>query len=279
MALIPKKNIGEKLAELIYKGIQDKDGGEQWLTKLGASSIGNECRRALWYSWRGFNHEVFEGRILRLFGTGHQQEARIIADMRQAGAEIWDKDEETGKQYRWLDETGHFICKPDGVIRWAPYMNNAHILEVKSHNDKSYVDLVKNGVRVSKPDHNWQMQSGMYFSGLHAALYVGINKNDEQLHLEIVERDEVLIRRLYETKESVIKATIPPARISENQSLYSCQWCPHLEVCAGREGPLINCRTCVHSKPIEDGEWACMKHGTVLDHAAQLKGCEDHEPY
>ncbi len=280
MAGIPLKNKGDRMVEMIYQAIEEEDGREQWLTRIGASSIGDECRRSLWYSWRGFTHELIEGRVLRLFKTGHLQEDRIVEDLQRAGAEVWAIDETTGKQFTWLDETGHYVTKPDGVIKWPPFVPVPFVLEIKTHNDKSFQALRKNGVVASKPEHVWQMNSAMWLSGLTGAVYVSLNKNDEDYHIEVLPRDELIIKRLYENKQAVITATIPPARVSETQSHYQCRWCDHLSVCSGYDKPLRNCRTCLSSEPLmENGEWVCTKHGNILDRETQKVGCEDYESY
>jgi hypothetical protein len=46
---------------------------------LGASEMGEECWRKLWYKFRWVKREQFSGRMLRLFNVGHQAEPRFIA--------------------------------------------------------------------------------------------------------------------------------------------------------------------------------------------------------
>ena len=52
---------------------------------LGASIIGDPCHRKLFYSFRWVSPpERFDGRMVRLFETGHREEALMIADLRHA---------------------------------------------------------------------------------------------------------------------------------------------------------------------------------------------------
>ncbi len=76
---------GLELIDKIYEGYVREDNNDKlYLGRLGSSSIGNECIRETWFSWRAFDREEFEGRVLRLFGTGHWQEDRVVEDLRRA---------------------------------------------------------------------------------------------------------------------------------------------------------------------------------------------------
>ena len=41
---------------------------------LGASVIGNKCKRAIWFNFRWVKKPEFSGRQLRLFNRGHKEE-------------------------------------------------------------------------------------------------------------------------------------------------------------------------------------------------------------
>ena len=64
-----------------------------YFTRLGASSIGTECIRKIYFQWRNFAKKQLDGRILRLFETGYIQEDRIIKDLHNSGLEVWAVDE------------------------------------------------------------------------------------------------------------------------------------------------------------------------------------------
>jgi hypothetical protein len=52
------------------------DDGFRW--HLGASLIGHECKRYLFYVFRWCFKENFDGRMQRLFNRGHREEERFI---------------------------------------------------------------------------------------------------------------------------------------------------------------------------------------------------------
>lgn len=63
---------------------------------LGASIIGKDCERALWYDFRWATRALHQGRVLRLFETGVREEARLVQNLRATGATVLDVDPETG---------------------------------------------------------------------------------------------------------------------------------------------------------------------------------------
>ena len=62
------------LAADAYRGEE-----EAHLGHLGASILGRDCPREIWYSFRWVHREKHEPRMLRLFIRGHLEEPRFIA--------------------------------------------------------------------------------------------------------------------------------------------------------------------------------------------------------
>jgi hypothetical protein len=281
MVVVPRYE--DDLIDRLYKGIQKEEQEKRgpWLGRMGASAIGEECNRKIFFDLRGyFLPEIHEGRILRLFETGHIQEARIIADFRRAGYAIWDRDPETGKQYTYLDDSGHFVVKPDAFIKGVDGAEKTvHAMEVKTHNDKNFKALLKSGVAKAMPHHYQQMQAAMWLPKVTRALYVALNKNDEQYYVEAA------IEKIKDKISIQMEATLTPAGISETQSAWGCKFCPYKggengkpNVCAGEPAEWKNCRTCSRSQPIEGGEWLCSLLDLTLTQDMQQKGCEHYNP-
>ncbi len=258
----------------IYDAIKRERQGSKYLSRLGASSFGQECLRRTYLSWRGFAFSDFDGRMLRLFETGHLQEARIVDDLRRAGFAVWDKDED-GNQFGFTDTTGHLIAKLDGVIKGIPGDEDTpHTLEIKTHSRKSFDTLIKKGMKEAKFEHYVQMQIGMWLSGISKGLYVALCKDDEAYHVEFVEPDEEVLTALKEQLDTLLTASLVPAGISENPDKFPCAWCDMKAVCYGLDKPDRNCRTCVNCEPIEDGGWICSLTSTGLTKQEQEKACD-----
>ena len=268
----------QQIINRVYAAIQkEKSDSDLYLGRLGSSFIGEECIRQIWLDWRGFAREQFDGRMLRLFETGHLQEERIVNDLRRAGFAVWDKQED-GRQYEFSDDTGHFITKVDGVIKDVPdYEGEPHILEVKTHNKNSFTTLQKKGVREAKPSHYSQVQISMMLSSIGYALYVAICKDDEQYYVERVEADPAEQKKLQQKITKLTEARLRPAGISDDGTSFSCKFCSMRSVCVKETEPLRHCRTCSMCTPGAEGKWVCELNKSTLTIDEQRKGCEHWE--
>lgn len=277
MVMIPPRP-ERQLVTRIYAAIERRETKpEVYLGRLGSSFIGEECIRKIWLDWRGFAREQFEGRMLRLFETGHQQEARIVEDLRNAGLDVWAVRED-GSQYEFVDETGHFITKMDGVVKGVPESEKtAHALEVKTHNKNSFNAVAKKGAYEAKPLHYAQTQITMSVAGLTRTLYVSLCKDDEQFYIERIKEDKTEQAKLHKKIATMVQARMRPAGISDDGSSFGCKYCGMKSVCTKETPPLRHCRTCINAVPIEHGEWKCELHNLLLDKPSQLAACADYE--
>lgn len=269
--------------DAIYRAYEEAHD-EHERTYLGASIIGEDCWRKLWYGFRWASEpEHFDGRMLRLFQTGHREEARMIDDLRRAGIEVWDRDpDDPLKQISVSDIAGHFRGHLDGIALGLPEApKTAHLAEFKTHNTKSFTKLKKEGVRSAKPEHYAQMQIYMHKMGLTRALYLAHHKDDEELYAERIEYDPVFAERLIAKAHSIITAERPPQKLHENpesRAAFACDWCPAKAQCHERAWSRRNCRTCLHATPELDGDgrWSCARHRRDLTTEDQRSGCIHH---
>jgi len=247
--------------DAIYQSYVAKRNNEPERDYLGASEIGEECCRRLWYSFRHVSRVEFEGRMLRLFDTGNIEETRIIADLRATGAKVYDRAPD-GNQYRFEACDGHFSGGLDGVIEeLLESPKTPHLLEAKSHNKKSFDDLEKNGVEKSKPKHIAQMQVLMHLADLTRAAYVAACKDDDRLWMERLEYSPTMGKDLILKANRIIHAETPPDKLGKDITDWRCKFCPFIEHCHGTARPMVNCRTCVHSAPTSDAAWSCSVSG------------------
>jgi len=277
----------DPIVSAIYEAYHKAGSVEASRAYLGASIIGKECSRALWYDFRWASKADFDGRMYRLFQTGHLEEPRMVADLRAIGAEVFDVNPANGKQFGFVDHAGHMRGHMDGCARNIPGGGGKwHVLEFKTHSAKSFADLTKNGVKKSKPQHYDQMQWYMGQSGMDRALYLAKNKDTEELYSERVPFDKVRFEQIQVRAPSVIFAETPPSKLSEDPSYYVCKMCDHRPVCHLGRVPAVSCRTCVHSTPEQqgDGRWSCAKTGTPdpninsIPINVQRAGCPQHLP-
>ena len=242
---------------------------------LGASVIGHECDRHLWLHFRWAKQEQMEGRILRLLDTGKRQEQRLIDDLRASGVEVFAPEE----QQTFAAVGGHFGGSMDaaalGLVE-AP--KTWHVLEFKTASTFSFKKIAKEGVEKAKPQHYAQMQMYMGWAGLDRAMYIVVNKDNDDIYTERVEFLRDTFDALLKRASDVITAEEPPAVPFSGPDSPACKWCHFSPMCFGTEAPDVNCRTCVHSTPELDGNarWSCREHGKDLDEAEQNAGCYKH---
>lgn len=267
--------IGSPTRDAIFAAYE-ADADDGFRVHLGASLIGKDCERALWYDFRWVTPARHSGQLLRLFETGQREEARLVQNLRRIGATVLEVAPDTGRQFRVEAHGSHFGGSLDGValgLQEAP--KTWHVLEFKTHSAKSFADLVAKKVRESKPLHYAQMQIYMYLIGLTRAMYLAVNKDTDDLYVERVEADPDFARRLLDKAGRVIFAMTPPPRISEDPCWYQCRLCDHAPVCHGGQTAAVNCRTCLDATPVEGG-WRCERHAKSLSETDQRRGCPSH---
>lgn len=244
---------------------------------MGVSQLGHPCDRWLWLSFRWAVIEQFPGRILRLFRRGQDEEARLLEDLRAAGLVI--RAEEDG-QHR-VKFSAHVSGSMDGIVESgvpeAP--KKPHVLEMKTHGDKSFIELCKKGVERSKWQHWIQCQLYMHGTGIARALYVAVNKNNDQLYAERIYYDKELAERYVKRGLWLSREEHLPPPISADPSWYQCKMCPAHAVChQGENLHEANCRTCAHATPGEYG-WYCERWQSAIPLDWQRTGCRSHVPH
>jgi hypothetical protein len=111
---------------------------------LGASLIGHDCNRYLWYIFRWCLHEKFSGRMLRLFNRGHREEDRFIEFLEGIGFKIWFEDRETKPLFYVAENDSYYLgdnLEDNGDGLASPILSNHP--EYKSHLARAKADGIK----------------------------------------------------------------------------------------------------------------------------------------
>lgn len=246
---------------------------------LGASLIGRKCSRELWYSFRWSRHTKHEGRMIRLFNRGHLEEPRFVAMLLTIGATVWQLDA-NNKQWRIVGSYGHFGGSLDGVAIGIPdlALDEPCLTEFKTHNDNSFSKLQKEGVKSAKLEHYIQMQIYMHKMNLKYALYMAVNKNNDEMYAEIIQLEDSTAMRYLDRATFIIESKEAPEKISASPSWHECRFCDYKAICQGKDLPAVNCRTCANSTISINGggEWVCAKTNEILTVEKQLVGCDNY---
>lgn len=248
---------------------------------LGASEMGEECWRKLWYGFRWTKLEWHDGRMMRLFNVGHSAEPRFVTYLRGIGFEVKEFDTD-GKQFRISGAMGHYGGSLDGLCK-APsrYQLSEDIIflnEFKTNGTgKGYSDVEEKGVAKAKPRHFAQMSQYGYHMKIKYGIYMIENKNDSEITIKVVELDWNLGAQLEKKAEQIIFAKEPPPRISENKSFFNCKYCHLSGICHDGEQPEKNCRSCRNAVPTENATWTCSLYGLIPPEFVKT-GCDNWLP-
>lgn len=244
---------------------------------LGASIAGGKCERELWYSFRWAFHPVHDSRLLRLFNRGHLEEPRMLALLEMIGCEIWSTTV-SGGQFKFSDS--HTGGSLDGVAKGIPdlHPDTWCLTEFKTHSDKSFIKLDQVGVLASKFKHFVQMQLYMGWWKLPYALYLAVNKNNDELYGEIVKFDYNVFERYFNRAKRIAMAKEPPPRLSNDPTYFDCKFCSYKSICHGDQIPHKSCRTCKHVNIAHSSQVFCGSASEPIPAYEQEIGCTAYEP-
>ena len=240
---------------------------------LGCSVLGHYCDRWLWLSFRWAVIPRHSGRMLRLFRRGQLEEKIVISDLRRIGLDI-------GNAQKRIDFGCHIGGSVDGIIKYGIPGGGMkhHILEIKTHNKKSFNEIEKKGIEKSKYQYYAQAQLYMYGLNIDRCLHFNICKDDDRIYTERIKLDKKIAEQLLARGKRIVLSNRLPLKISEKKDWYQCKLCDGYEFCHETNMTKeVNCRTCAHSTPLENSTWRCERHNADnIPYEFQMEGCEDH---
>jgi hypothetical protein len=256
---------------------------------LGASGVGHECEKKVWYDFRFARKEEFNIKTIKRFQSGHFSEELMAYRLRLVPQVKLHTVNGEGGQFGIEDFGGHFSGHLDGAIKGilqAP--KTWHVWEHKDSEKIREVEKLKKTTDEKEVLKNWNQ---VYYA--QAQLYMGYTGMTR--HYMTVSspggRDEISVRTDFSKEDFEILKTKAKKIIladsfeslvqtSEKADFYKCKWCHYNEMCHGQEIAEVNCRTCIHSTAIVEeggkGKWICegSKSPIVIDR--QRVGCAKH---
>ncbi len=270
----------QEIEQTLYKYLEEysvESYPSEHRNHLGASSIGDECWRKLWYTFRWVKLGQAEGRMRRLWNRGHREEPVFEEFLIWAGIRIKTINPETDKQYVFSKVNGHYGGSTDGIaiITWADKLEI--IGEFKTFGSKYFEKLKKEKVKLSNPKYYKQMVSyGKEFK-CRNGLFCAVNKDNDEVYFEFVDLDWSLADEMEKKATDIIYAQLPPPRISEQPAYWLCKGCTFNGICHHGEAVEKNCRSCVHAVPAEKAQWGCGKFGQLIPKDFLKVGCNEHK--
>lgn len=269
---IPKD---ENKAEVIIDKTIEQNADRKPRPYMGISMIGHECDRYLWLMFRWAVIPSFSGRMLRLFERGQLEEERFVKYLKSIGVDITHTGDDQAEVDFGCWVRGHMDGIIEGGLPEAP--KKKHVAEFKTHNDKSFKELLKLGVKEAKPMHYAQMQCYMLGEGTDRALYMAVNKNDDELYTERVRLDKDFAERMIRRGQEIAIEPFMPLGLSDDPTFYKCKMCPCHEFChLTRQTKELNCRTCMHFVAGDDGKGYCGQFKVEIPLEYQYGVCEEY---
>lgn len=257
-------------------------------SRMGASSIAKKCERAIWLDFHWAIDKSIEPRAGRIFHLGSILEEEMENYLRSSlNLDL----QYTGENQIKVEIAPHFVCMPDGIIfSGVPTAEKTvHTWENKSCNKETYNKFVKEGVASAKPEYYVQMQCEMYAASIYLkkkverAFFTAYCKDNSEIYAERIDFDEECLNYYLTKAEKIRTQNTLPEPVSTDPTYFICKFCDYSSFCyVTHEIENINCRTCCHSTPEEDGSWSCAldkKYNWgmgALDKDMQECGCDYH---
>jgi hypothetical protein len=232
-------SIPEQVAFLVDAGLQRVRASQTPRDYLGASRLGVSCERALQYEFAKApvdSGRETEGRTLRIFERGHVMEDSMIAWLRHAGFDLRTR-KANGEQFGFSALDGRLQGHVDGVIVAGPDgFGYPALWECKCLGAKSWRDLAKNRLAVSKPVYHAQVVLYQAYLQLHEhpAIFTALNADTMEIYTELVPFDAALAQRMSDRALKVIGATdagelLP--RAYHDPTHFDCRMCSWQDRC------------------------------------------------
>lgn len=279
-----RKALSAQLAADIDTAILGDRRPPSW--RIGPSALDTDCDRKVWYGFRWVKYQERDARMRRLLDHGKATEPRFEEWLRGAGCTLWTIDpdappERKNKQFRVTAVSGHVAGFLDGIVLLPEKYNYPYpmVAEFKtSGTGAGFNKVVEKGVEIGKPSHAHQAGYYGWKKNFRYSVYMCLNKNDDSMHVEIIENDFNAAVMDELRMSTIIQSAMPPARVTENATDFRCKMCHFVAICHTGADYETNCRSCKYGEPIEGGEWRCNLVSKTIPRDFVPIGCGSWEP-
>ena len=208
---------------------------------LGASLIGHDCSRHIWYSYKNYDgdEQMWGAKGHFSAESGHWAES-VTADRLRLipGLQLWTHKED-GYQYGWKAMGGEFRGHVDGVIQGLLQAPKAfHIWEHKDKDHKYFTEFCN--LKVSKGEKKtleaWdkqyyvQAQINMHYLEIDRH-YLTVSLAGARAYESVrTEYNGEFAEQYVDRAAKIIESKSPPPRISEKPDFFKCKLCKFREV-------------------------------------------------
>lgn len=217
------------IAKMVQDGL-NRVLGDQPRDYIGASSIGHDCYRHIWYRYNDNESQMdLSSKKELTFLIGHRLEEMMIKLIQQSGTSIIPPSESNHYLEVFDSEIPEFRGHMDAILYSDVGVKS--VLEIKTARDSSFRIFVKNGLKHWNKAYYSQLQAYMGMSGLIEGYLLALNKDTSELHDEWVEFDPNFYLFLKEKAKRILLATEAPNRVNNSELYYLCRLCDYNKIC------------------------------------------------
>lgn len=199
---------------------------ETFRNYIGASSIGSECLRKVWYEYRGVEGAPVSNKLQRTFNVGKRLETLVTDALIDSGMKLITPCAQNHHLKYFDDDFPFFQGHCDAI--WS---DEDAVIEIKTARDSSFKIFVNKGLEKWSPAYYAQVQAYMGMSGLKTAYLICLNKDTSELHDEKVEFNPEYYDCLKARAVLVHDADEPLNRVNRSPYFITCRTCKFRDVC------------------------------------------------
>lgn len=202
---------------------------------IGASLIGNECRRYIWLSHKNTPCEKPKPEHIRAMDDGHRVEEYIINLLKKAGITIFEKAD--GGQFGFIDNGfgGHY----DAIGKGFPQCGDrVAVIEVKAVNEKKFKELCKlkqedEKTALSKWDQVYYAQGMVYckYANVSDHILIVTTPGGRQIITVHTNANNDFADALKDKAMMLFGDEAPP--VIGNKDFFICKMCRYHKTCHG----------------------------------------------
>lgn len=198
------------ITEIIHKALASKRDEKR--NYIGASSIGRQCSRAIYYQLHDAPKEPIKPSLALTFVLGHTVEAMLLDWIES----VHPIQRNVGLIGTIIEGHADAIITMDGVD---------YILEIKTANSASFNQAKKNGVFRWRPQYFDQVQAYMGMAHVERAIVLVFNKDTSELYEELIAFDQLHYELIVERARQIKIAVEPPVKFSDSAMNFVCKFC------------------------------------------------------
>jgi hypothetical protein len=249
MVALPDMDLDPTL-EAMHKAVEARAALEPKRKYLGASVVGQECERNVWYTYNGYPSAPIPAKGLYAIEDGHRTEDLIAERLRLVpGIKLWTV-QDNGEQFGFSKFEDKMKGHIDGVIEGLLQSpKTPHIWEHKAVNERKFNELTKLKEKFGEKnalrewDYVYYVQGQIYmgeFDLTRHYLTVSTPGGRDIISCR-TEFDRTAYASIMAKAQRIIAAKEPPARISERKEHFKCKGgngyfkCRNYDNCWGKE--------------------------------------------